>query len=75
MTGVWLVAVAVSGAQYGGVELMKFRGDDVSTLGVWPEVIEGWEVIGGVEWARTGFVPLADTAEASGTGFRGKLVS
>lgn len=54
---------------------MKFRGDDVRTLGVWPEVVEGWEAMGGVEGVRTGFTPLADMGEASGTGFRGTLVS
>lgn len=54
---------------------MKFSGDDVRTLGVWPEVDKGWEAMGGVEGARTGFTPFADMGGASGTGFRGKLVS
>lgn len=72
MTDVWLAAT--SGAQYSGDELMKFRGDDVRTPGVWLEVVEA---TGGVrvDGARTGFAPLVITVEASGTCFRGKLVS
>lgn len=54
---------------------MKFRGDVVRPLGVWPEVVEGWEAIRGVEGVRIGLNPLAEMGEASGTGFRGKLVS
>lgn len=65
----------MSEAQYGGAELMKFRGDDVRNLGVWPEVVVCWEITEGVEVARIEFAPLADMAEGSGTGFRGKLVS
>lgn len=75
MAGVWLAAAPVSAAQYGGDELMKFRGDDVRLPGVGPEMVEGWEATGGVEGVRTGLSPLAGMAEASGTGFRGKLVS
>ncbi len=65
----------VSGAQYGGDELMKLRGDDVRPMGVGAEVAEGWEATGGVEGLRTGHTPLAEMGDASGTGFRGKLVS
>lgn len=54
---------------------MKFKGDDVKPMGVEPEVAEGWETTGGVEGLRTGHTPLAEMGDASGTGFRGKLVS
>lgn len=70
-----MAGVPVSGAQYGGDELMKFRGGDVRPMGVRPEAVEGWEATGGVEWVRMGLTPLAEMGEASGTGFRGKLVS
>lgn len=54
---------------------MKFKGDDVRPVGVGHEVVEGWEATGGVEGLRTGLIPLAGMGEASGTGFRGRLVS
>lgn len=54
---------------------MKFRGDNVRPLGVCPEVVDGWEAIGGVERARAGLSPLVETVGVSGTAFRGKLVS
>lgn len=38
-----MAGVPVSGAQYGGDELMKFRGGDVRPMGVRPEAVEGWE--------------------------------
>lgn len=75
MAGAWLPGIAVSGAQYGGDELMKFSGDDVRPLGVEPGVLEGCEATGGVEGLRTGITPFAEMLEGSGTGFRGKLVS
>lgn len=51
---------------------MKLRGDDVRPLGVRPEVVKA---AGGVEEVRTELTPLAEMGGASGTGFRGKLVS
>lgn len=66
---VWLVAIAISGAQYSGDELMKFRGDDVKV-----EVVEGWDATGRVEGLNTGPIPFEE-GEESVTGFRGKLVS
>lgn len=69
----WLVWMGVSWAQYGGDELMKFRGDDVARLlGVG---VEGCETTGKVEGLRMGITPFVEMVEASGTGFRGKLVS
>lgn len=38
-------------------------------------MVVGWGATGGVEGAGTGLAPLAGTGEASGTGFRGTLVS
>lgn len=70
-----MAGVPISGAQYSGDELMKFRGDDVRPMGVGPEVVEGWDATGGVEGARTGLNPLAEMGDASGTGFMGRLVS
>lgn len=70
-----MVDVPVSGAQYGGDELMKLRGGDVRPMGFGPEVVEGWEATGGAEGARMGLTPFAEMDEASGTGFRGILVS
>ncbi len=67
--------VPVSGGQYGGDELMKFRGDDVRPTGVGPDVVEGWDATVGVEAVKTGLTPLAGMGGASGTGFSGKLVS
>lgn len=54
---------------------MKFRGDVVRPMGVWLEVVEGWEATAMVEGVRTGLNPLAEMGDGSGTGFRGKLVS
>lgn len=55
---------------------MKFKGDDVSTLGVWPEAAEGWwDMGGGGDEARTGLTPLPDMDGASAAGFRGTQVS
>lgn len=70
-----MVDVPVSGAQYGGDELMKFRGGDVRPMGFGPDVVEGWETMGGAEGVRTGLNPFAEMGGASGTGFRGMLVS
>lgn len=41
MAGVWLIAIPLSATQYGGDELMKFRGDVANTVEVWLEVVEG----------------------------------
>lgn len=70
-----MTGVPVSGAQYGGDALMKFRGGDARPMGAGPEAFEEWETTEGVEVVRMGHPPLAEMVEASGTGFRGKLVS
>lgn len=75
MAATWLDAMPVSGAQYGGDELMKLRGEVARTPEAGPEVVEGWETTGRADGVRTVPTPLAGTGEASGTGFRGKLVS
>lgn len=52
---------------------MKVRGDDAARLlGVG---VEGCETTGKVEGLRMGITPFVEMVEASGTGFRGKLVS
>lgn len=38
-------------------------------------MVVGWGATGRAEGAGMGLVPLAGTGEASGTGFRGTLVS
>lgn len=69
-----MAGVPVSGAQYGGEELTKFKGEEVRTLGVGAEMVRDWEVTGGAEGVRMGLSPLAGIDGASGTGFS-KLVS
>lgn len=72
-----MVGVTVSGAQYGGDELMKFKGGDVRTLGVGAEMVKDWDVTGGAagtEGVRIELSPFAGIDGASGTGFN-KLVS
>lgn len=71
----WLVATAESGAQYRGDELMKFKGEAAGPAEVEPGADGGWWATGGVEGPRSPATPLAEMVGASGTGFRGKLVS
>lgn len=52
-----MTGVPVSGAQYGGDVLMKFRGGDARPMGVGHEVFEEWETTGGVEVVRMGHPP------------------
>lgn len=69
------MAIAVSGAQYVGDELMKFKGDVVSPLEDEHEVTEGCVASVMAEGLRAGLTPFAEMGVASDTGFRGTLVS